>query len=183
MAKYAQGYARKNSDTKNLIILISSIVLVVAAVIVGVILFNKFKKDKTVSFSDAKYESAFITDYDKLLDQDKREDNEGCYILYLCSKSSTTPSKIDEAVMKYLNEGKGSIKLYLVNYDDFDTTSDQTESATHEKVEAALGFEPTLGCLIYVDDNEIKNQSKQVITDSEKAQEKLNYVLKEGKWY
>ena len=80
MAKYAQGYARKNSDTKNLIILFSGIVVLIAAAIVLAVLYNKYWKKSAKSFADAAYAEYFISDYTKLLDQDKTTG--GNYMIY-----------------------------------------------------------------------------------------------------
>ena len=81
MAKYAQGYARKNSDTKNLIILFSGIIALIAISVVLVVLYNKFWKKADKTFADEAYSQYVLSDYSKLLDQEKSNggNNQGNY--------------------------------------------------------------------------------------------------------
>jgi len=182
MAKYAQGYARKNSDSKNLIILISTIVLVVAIAIVFAILYNKFWKKDTKTFESTEYSAYFLTDYDKLLDQKEKN-----YIIYICSSSSTSDTNM-EVILGYLDDYMDetkdiNVKLYLVDYDKFDSSSDSTESENATKVTAELGFTVSQsGYLIAVQNNEIINQSTQVLKETANIKKAIETLDKNEVW-
>lgn len=183
MAKYAQGYARKNSDTKNLIILFSGIVALIAISIVFVVLYNKFWKKSDKTFADAAYSEYVLSDYSKLLDQDKA--NGGNYMIYVCTTDSATSDSNAQAVMKYLDNykaGKCSVKLYLIDYSKFDSTSDTTETANATAVETELGFTVSLGYLLYVEDNQILNKSTQVKSEPKTVKATLTNIQKGGAW-
>lgn len=183
MAKYAQGYARKNSDTKNLIILFSGIVALIAAAIVLAVLYNKYWKKSAKSFADAAYAEYFISDYTKLLDQDKTTG--GNYMIYVCSTEDSSSDKNASNVMKYLEDykaGKCSLKLYLIDYSKFDSTSDTTETSNASQVETELGFTVSLGYLLYVDDNQMLNKSTQVKTEASSVKTALTNAKKNGAW-
>lgn len=182
MAKYAQGYARKNSDTKNLIILFSGIVALIAAAIVLAVLYNKYWKKSAKSFADAAYAEYFISDYTKLLDQDKTAG--GNYMIYVCSTEDSSDKNASN-VMKYLEDykaGKCSLKLYLIDYSKFDSTSDTTETSNASAVETELGFTVSLGYLLYVDDNQMLNKSTQVKTEASSVKTALTNAKKNGAW-
>lgn len=183
MAKYAQGYARKNSDTKNLIILFSGIVALIAISVVLVVLYNKFWKKADKTFADEAYSQYVLSDYSKLLDQEKS--NGGNYMIYVCTTEEGTSDKNAAQVMKYLDDysaGKCSVKLYLIDYSKFDSTSDSTETANASAVEAELGFTVNLGYLLYVNDNEILNKSTQVKTEPASVKSALTNAKKNGTW-
>ena len=180
MAKYAQGYERKNSDSKNLIIMISVIVAVVVVAIVVVILCNKFVKRENKNYStfkaDETYSAYYLTDYSKLLGQD--EEN---YCIYVISSSQTSDKNM-KAVIKYLEDfesGNISVKLYLLDYDDFDNTSDETEKANASKVTEALGdIQVQAGYFLAIYNNKIANKATQVITKAETVEKIINSLSK-----
>ena len=184
MAKYSEGYQRQVSDKKKLIILISSIVALVALVILGVFLFNKFAKKSTKSLSDKAYQEYFLTDYTKLLKQEKS--NGGNYIIYVCSTDSSAEDHNLSYVLAYLDKqvkGETEMKLFLLDYSKFDADSDDTEKSNATKVEASLGFKPSgIGNLIYVNDNDIVNKSTQVLTKEADVQKALKNIQKTGRW-
>lgn len=181
MAKYAQGYARKNSDTKNLIILFSSIIAVIVITIVLVVCYNKFWKKEAPTYASEQYSAYYLSSYSSLLDQ-----TEGDYLIYVCSKTSTTDEN-QSAVLSYLDSyiaGNTTVKLYLIDYDAFDSTSDTTESsyATTIRTELGLDATPTTGYLFAVQSNKLTNQAKQVLTEAKNVQEKLELLEKNGEW-
>ena len=183
MANYKSGTVRKNSDTKNLIILISSLVLLVAAVIVFVILYNKYWKKTGKSLSDSTYSAYVLSDYIKLLDQEKSSG--GNYMIYVYNSESSEDVNL-QAVLKYLDKqlkDESVMTLYLLDYSKFDSTSDSTETANADSVEAELGFAiSSVGTLIYVSDNAITSKATQVKTDSKKVQAVLKQIQNGGAW-
>ena len=183
MAKYAQGYARKNSDTKNLIILFSGIIALIAISVVLVVLYNKFWKKADKTFADEAYSQYVLSDYTKLLDQEKS--NGGNYMIYVCSTDESASDKNAATVMKYLDDytaGKCTMKLYLIDYAKFDSTSDTTETTNASSVEEELGFTVNLGYLLYVSDNQILNKSTQVKTEPASVKTALTNAKKNGTW-
>ena len=87
--------------------------------------------------------------------------------------------------MKYLEDykaGKCSMKLYLIDYSKFDSTSDQTETSNASAVETELGFTVSLGYLLYVNDNQILNKSTQVKTEAASVKTALTNAKKNGTW-
>lgn len=183
MAKYAQGYARKNSDTKNLIIMISVIVAVILIAIMFVIFYNKFWKTVSPSLSDDDYSSYYLSSYTALLDQDKK--NGGNYMLYVCTTDSSTTDSNEQAVIKYIKEyeaGTATMKIYLIDYSKFDSTSDSTETSNASSIKTELGFAPQLGYLIYVYDNRIINKATELLTSSDNVKNALVSVAKNGTW-
>lgn len=183
MANYNSGHARKNSDTRNLVILITSLVLLVALVITFVILQNKFWKKADKTISDSTYSAYVLSDYGKLLDQEKKDG--GTYLIYVCTTDTSTTDNNLTIVLKYLDaqiEDSSLVTLYLLDYSKFDSTSDETETANAQKVEAELGFSVNVGYLIYVDDNEIVNKSTQVKTEAKVVQSTLKAMLNKKAW-
>jgi len=183
MAKYAQGYTRKNSDSKNLIIMASIIVGVVVLAITFVILYNKLWKKTDAKLSDSAYTSYYLSDYSALLDQDKKED--GNYLIYVTSTDTNTTDPCSAEVVAYIaayEKGTSKMKIYLLDYSAFDSTSDTTETGYATKVKTELGFSVSVGYLIYVQDNEIINKSKQLLTDSDKVKSALSSIEKDSAW-
>jgi len=180
MAKYAQGYERKNSDSKNLIIMGSIIVAVIALAIGFVILYNNVFKKESITFATAQYEDCYLTDYTKLLLQKAEYENEGetvvgHYYIYVCSKTGTSDTNMN-TVLNYIDKTKDdeqSMKLFLLDYDQFDSTSDETESGNATSIENTLGLEVQSTWLIEVIDGEITNISTQVIKNSDTIKSKL----------
>lgn len=183
MAKYKSGTVRKNSDTKNLIILLSSLVVLVAAVIVFVILYNKYWKKAGKTLSDSAYASYVLSDYSKLLDQEKKDT--GTYMIYVYNSESSEDVNL-QAVLKYLDKqikDDNIMTLYLLDYSKFDSTSDSTETANADSVAAELGFSiSAAGTLIYVSDNAITSKATQVKTESKKVQAVLKQIQNGGAW-
>lgn len=183
MAKYQQGYQRKNSDSKNLIILISSIVGLVLLAVAAILVYNLVPglKKAPKNFSNEKYAQYFISDYDKVLTPHKERKD---FIIYVCSKSSTTDKNMLK-VLSYIDEFEKDgtlVKLYLLDYDKFDSTQDETEKKNKEKVDAHLGFACQAGTLIAVSDNQLLNKSKQVVTDASKISEALKTLTNKQAW-
>ena len=183
MAKYKSGTARKNADTRNLILLISSLVLLVALVIVFVVLYNKYWKRSSKSLSDEAYATYVLSDYAKLLDQEKTDG--GNYMIYVYSSESDHDHNL-QAVLNYLDKqlkDDNIMTLYLLDFAKFDSTSDTTETANADSVEAELGFAISAeGTLIYVSDNAITSKATQVKTDSKKVQAVLKQIQNGGSW-
>ncbi len=170
MAKYAQGYGRRNSDNKNLIILISSIVGVIALAIVAVILYNAFgggSKAKTLK----DYTDYEITDYSQVLDQE-----EGNYVVYVYDSSQT--STADSVAITYLekyDKGNVNVKLYVIDYhmwnldayqssDSNYSTIEKNHTAIDNEFESVNGYEPEVGNLFAVLNNNILDKSTQIVT-------------------
>lgn len=178
MAKYAQGYARKNSDTKNLIIMASMIVFLILISLTFVILYNKFWKKAADTYASEEYASYYLSNYSELLNQDEVN-----YLIYVCSSSSEEGDDSNmTAVLNYIDEyiaGDVSIKLYLLDYDKFDSTSDKDETANADGIKAELGISVSEGYLIAVQNNKLVNTAKQVITKTATVIEKLE-LLEDG---
>ena len=183
MAKYSEGYQRQVSDKKKLIILISAIVALVALVIVGVVVYNKVKKPAK-SITDEAYSEYFLNDLTKICKQEKS--NGGNYIIYVCSTDSSVSDNNLSYVLAYLEKqvkGEVEMKLYLLDFSKFDSTSDETEQTNAGTVEAQLGFTPSaVGTLIYVEDNAVVNKSTQVLTKQADVQKALKNIQKTGRW-
>ena len=181
MAKYAQGYARKNSDTKNLIIMASVIIFVILISLTFVILYNKFWKKAADTYASEEYADYYLSDYSKLLNQDEVD-----YMIYVCSSSSKEGDDANmTAVLNYIDEyiaGDISIKLYLLDYDKFDSTSDSDETTNANNIKAELGLSVSEGYLIAVQNNKLVNTAKQVITKSATVIEKLELLEDGGEW-
>ena len=180
MAKYAQGYERKSSDTKNLITMASVIVGLVVLAVLFVFLYNKVLKKDPVTFKSEKYADYFLTDYSKLVDQ-----VEGDYLIYVCSKtncdSSTSPDNNMASVLKYIDKYEKDntlMKLYLIDSDDFSDSS----SENHEIVDEELGYEVSAGYLIYIDDGALTNTSTQIIKETKTVKAKLKALLDKKEW-
>jgi hypothetical protein len=185
---------RMKKETRNLIILGASIVAIVALSIMLVFFYNKYWKKAEASLSDAKYADYVISDYSKLLSQEKKT-NGGNYAIYCYSSSATGDANLN-AVMSYIDlviENREEIEngettdyqiaLYVIDYDKFDSTSDETETANAPKIEEVLGYKISgIGTLIYISDNKLLNTSKQVITSSSNVKQALKTLKKENKW-
>ena len=180
MAKYAQGYERKSSDAKNLIMMASIIVGLVVLSIIFVVLYNKYLKKEPITFRSEEYAEYFLTDYTKLVDQP-----DGDYLIYVCSKndcdSATSPDNNMALILKYIDKQKESdtmLKLYLINYDDFSDSS--TEN--HEIVDQELNYEVSTGYLIYIDDGALTNTSTQIIKEAKTVKAKIKSLLNNNEW-
>lgn len=185
---------RMKKETRNLIILGASIIALVALSIMLVFFYNKYWKKAEASLSDAKYSEYVISDYSKLLSQEKKTTG-GNYVIYCYSSSVTSDTNLN-TVMKYIDlviqnredveAGKTTeyqIALYVIDYDKFDSTSDETETANASKIEEVLGYKVSgVGTLIYISDNKLVNTSKQVITSSSNVKQALKTLKKENKW-
>ena len=159
-----------------------------------VFFYNKYWKKAEASLSDAKYSEYVISDYSKLLSQEKKTTG-GNYVIYCYSSSVTSDTNLN-TVMKYIDlviqnredveAGKTTeyqIALYVIDYDKFDSTSDETETANASKIEEVLGYKVSgVGTLIYISDNKLVNTSKQVITSSSNVKQALKTLKKENKW-
>ena len=185
MAKYSEGYQRQVSDKKKLIILISAIVALVALVIVGVVVYNKVKKPAK-SITDEAYSEYFLNDLTKICKQERGEGKNGTYIIYVCSTDSSVTDNNLSYVLAYLEKqvkGEVEMKLYLLDFSKFDSTSDETEQTNAGTVEAQLGFTPSaVGTLIYVENNAVVNKSTQVLTKQADVQKALKNIQKTGRW-
>jgi len=179
MAKYAQGYERKNSDTKNLIILFSSIVGVVVLAIVAVLIYNAVSKDNTLSYSSV--DSEYTINVDGWEEKDYYEQNlfnpsvngdavllkwknKNSYYIYFYSDSDDQSTI--KAVLDYHNAMKNDsnlLPIYLLN-----------GSSISDDLKTSLGYsdDDTLssGYLIKiigkkVQDNPTTTNAKQAIID------------------
>ncbi len=173
MAKYARGFERKNSDTKNLIWLIAIIVAVIALGIGAIVIYNHVKKEDKTLAAYAEYQ---ITDYSKTLTM-----TDGDYLIYIYDEHSATES--DSQVLKYmsaLESGKVSTKLYLVNYDNVESSSSDTTITANAKTfgEAIKYTTYQVGNLVVVLDNKVTNTSTQIYTESESIVSGLKNLLK-----
>ena len=175
MAKYAQGYERKNSDIKNLIFLIVGIVAVVALVIAIVAIINGARDYSMKTYSDSKYKDYFISadEYDKLLKQQERD-----YLIYICDTSvDYTSSNVDSnmsAVLNYIEDyeaGKINIKLYLIDYSLFSSDT----SAVSEGLELTEDFTINKAYLICVTNS--RTDTSQIYTDSSSSQNSIKDIL------
>lgn len=173
MAKYAQGYERKNSDTKNLIWLIAAIVAVIALGIGAVIIYNSVKKDDVTL---ASYESYQITNFDNTLTMAEED-----YLIYVYDLDA--PATSSAQVLKYmaaLEKGKVTRKVYLVDYDQvYASSSDTTITANATTFGDAIKYKDyTAGTVIVVMDNKVVNTSSQIYTDSDSIIQGFKALLK-----
>ena len=176
MAKYARGYERKNSDTKNLIWLVAIIVVVIALGIGAVVIYNHVKKDAVTLESYGQYH---ITDFSKTLTM-----SEDDYLIYIYDEHSATKS--DSQVLKYmkaLEEKKVTTQLYLVNYDDVSSSSsDSTITANATAFKNAIKYDSyQVGDLMVVKVDKDFNPASQIYTNqnsSDKIISGLKALLK-----
>ena len=173
MAKYARGFERKNSDTKNLIWLVAIIVIVIALGIGAIVIYNHVKKEDVTLASYSEYQ---ITDYSKTLTM-----ADGDYLIYIYDEHNSTAS--DSQVLKYmkaLDSGKVSTKMYLVNYDNVESSSsDTTITANAQKFKEAIKYDDyQVGHLVVVLDNKVTNVSTQIYTKSDSIVNGLKDLLK-----
>ncbi len=180
MAKYAQGYERKSSDTKNLITMISVIVGLVVLAIVFVVLYNKYLKKEPTTFRSEEYAEYFLTDYTKLVDQ--TDEN---YLIYVCSKtncdSTTAPDNNMALILKYIDKQKDSdtlLKLYLLDADEFSDSS----SDNYKAVEEELNYNVSQGYLIYIKDGALTNTSTQIVREAKTVKAKIKALLDNKEW-
>lgn len=176
MAKYAQGFERKSSDTKNLILLVVIIVAAVALVLGAVAIINKTTDFSVKTYSDSKYQQYFIgsDNYNKLLKQQERD-----YVIYVCDKSVTYTDKnaVDpnmNAILTYIDkyeEGKVNIKLYLIDYSVF--SSDDT--AVREGLELTSDISIGAKYLIAVTDS--RTELSQIYTDSSTSSTSIKDII------
>lgn len=137
MARYAQGYERKNSDTKNIIIMISVIVGVIILSLGIAVLVKALKKDEpTRSFASEEY-SEFFVDYAKAnVDVNKNGQEDDNYYIYFCDPDSESDSNMD-LVLDYIDaykkgEDSNMIPLYLIN------TNSSITDANKQSVEDSI---------------------------------------------
>ena len=108
MAEYANGYNRKFSDNKKLIIFLCSIVLGVALIVGIVALINNVGKN-TETYSSL---NKNVITYDKVLEQEEDK-----YLVYFYTDNDELQSSILDLIKAYKGE-EGQIKIYLVKYPD-----------------------------------------------------------------
>ena len=140
MAKYAQGYERKQSDTKNLIFLAAAIVLVIALAIGIVAIVNATKDYSTHNLTVAPY-----TEYDiqtssfskaSLRNLAKDEKSDYNYYIYVYSTNSdNSNAKVMEYIDKYIKskdetdaKKKLTTPMYILDYDKFDNAEEDSDS-------------------------------------------------------
>ncbi len=185
---------RMKKETRNLIILGASIIALVALSIMLVFFYNKYWKKAEASLSDQKYAEYVISDYTKLLSQEKKTTG-GNYVIYCYSSTATGDANLNSIIsyMDLVIENRESIEngatedyqiaLYVIDYDKFDSTSDETETQNASTIESVLGYKiQGIGTLIYISDNKLVNTSKQVITSSSNVKQALKTLKKENKW-
>ena len=189
MAKYAQGYERKQSDTRNLIILAAVIVGVLALAIALVAIINSVRDYSTHNLTVAPYTQYEIpTDsYSKssLRNIAKDEKSDYNYYIYVYSTTSdNSNSKVMEYIDKYIkskDETDSSKKLttpmYILDYDKFDNADEDTESEEVEYKSAlltAFGLQVQPGYLIFMKNGEVTSTQDQIVTkDTNSVIEKL----------
>ena len=173
MAKYARGYERKNSDTKNLIWLVAIIVAVIALGIGAVVIYNHVKKDAVTLASYTDYQ---ITDFSKTLEM-----SEGDYLIYIYDEhSQATPDAQVLKYMKALESGKVATKMYLVDYDSVtSSSSDTTVSENASTFAEAIKYSNyQVGYIVVVKDNKVTNTSTQIYTNADSIVSGIKSLLK-----
>ena len=189
MAKYAQGYERKQSDTKNLIFLAAAIVLVIALAIGIVAIVNATKDYSTHNLTVAPY-----TEYDiqtssfskaSLRNLAKDEKSDYNYYIYVYSTNSdNSNAKVMEYIDKYIKskdetdaKKKLTTPMYILDYDKFDNAEEDSESDEASYKEAllvAFSMQVQPGYLIYMRNGEVTSTQDQVVTkDTNSVIEKL----------
>ena len=179
MAKYAQGFERKRSDTRNLIILAVAIVLTLALAVGIVAIVNGCRDYSTHNLTVAPYTEYEIStsSYSKsglrnIAKDDKSDYN---YYIYVYSASSdNSNSKVMEYIDKYLAskdetdaKKKLTTPMYLLDYDKFDNAEEDEESdeASYKTaLTSAFGMEVQTGYLIFMKNGEVTSTQNQIVT-------------------
>ena len=179
MAKYAQGYERKKSDTRNLIILAVVIVLTIALAIGIVAIVNGLRDYSTHNLTVSPYTEYEIptSSYSKsgLRNIAKDEKSDYNYYIYVYSTNSdNSNSKVMEYIDKYLaskdetdTKKKLTTPMFLLDYDKFDNAEEDDESGEAEyktALASAFGMEVQTGYLIFMKNGEVTSTQNQIVT-------------------
>ncbi|MBR4237624.1 hypothetical protein IKQ02_04240 [bacterium] len=179
MAKYAQGYERKKSDTRNLIILAVAIVLTIALAIGIVAIVNGLRDYSTHNLTVSPYTEYEIptSSYSKsgLRNIAKDEKSDYNYYIYVYSTNSdNSNSKVMEYIDKYLAskdetdaKKKLTTPMFLLDYDKFDNAEEDDESGEAEyktALASAFGMEVQTGYLIFMKNGEVTSTQDQIVT-------------------
>jgi len=178
MAKYAQGYERKNTDTKNLIILFSTIVGIVVLAIVGVVIYNAVKKEDTLLTYDSVKEE-YVIDvanmdslfYKSSITQDQLDSklltkvNAPYLIFFYCDSDSQDTIKVVLDYYDVLEKDSSLLPLYLI----------EGESITTNVKEALDNYQASEGDLIKIENKDVVESFKY---SGDSAVEKLKELMK-----
>ncbi|MBP5342459.1 hypothetical protein J6Y73_00800 [bacterium] len=179
MAKYAQGYERKKSDTRNLIFLAAAIVLTIAVAIAIVAIVNNVRDYSTHNLTVAPYTEYEIptSSYSAsgLRNVARSEKSDYNYFIYVYSANNdNSNSKVMEYIDKYIaskdetdNSKKLTTPMYILDYDKFDNAeqdSESDEAKYKDELAGAFGLEVIPGYLIFMKNGEVTSTQNQIVT-------------------